>query len=199
MPYADSGRLDKALEKFRENLKVLLPYVRNGYDVVVPEPTCGMMLKKEYADFLHGEDLARAREVAAQVFDLSEYLVKLNAEGRLSKGFVNSPGTVAYHQPCHLKYQAIGQKSVELLRLAGAKVTVIDKGCSGHDGTWAMKKEYFQISQKVAKGLYKGVTDSGADVVSTDCSLAGIQIEQGTGRTTKHPIEIVARAYGIDV
>jgi len=198
MPYLDSGRVEKALEHFRDNVKVLLPYVREGYDVVVPEPTCGMMLKKEYADYLEGDERAQANEISNRVFDICEYLVKLNSEGRLSKDFVASPGSLAYHQPCHLKYQAIGQKSVELLRLAGAKVTVIDKGCSGHDGTWAMKKEFFDLSQKVAKGLHSVVRESKAGVIATDCSLAGVQIEQGTGRHTEHPIEIVARAYGID-
>jgi len=106
---------------------------------------------------------------------------------------------VAYHQPCHLKYQAIGTKSIELLRLAGAEVIFIDKGCSGHDGSWAMKKEYFDLAQKVARGLHCGIKESGADLVATDCSFAGLQIEQGTGRKTVHPIDLVARAYGIEI
>jgi Fe-S oxidoreductase len=197
MPYLDSGRVEAALEHFRDNVKTLLPYVRQGYDIVVPEPTCGLMLKKEYLDYLKGEQLQQAQEVSQRLFDLSEYLVKLNAEGRLSKEFTVQIGKVAYHQPCHLKYQAIGQRSIELLRLAGAEVIFIDKGCSGHDGTWAMKKEYFELAQKVARGLHRGVNESEADFVSTDCSLAGLQIAQGTGRKTLHPIEVLARAYGI--
>jgi len=198
MPYLDSGRVETALEHFRDNVRILLPYVREGYDVVVPEPTCGMMLKKEYADYLQGEERDQAREVSKRVYDLAEYLVKLNNEGRLNKDFAVKSGKVAYHQPCHLKYQAIGSKSIELLRLIGAEVIFIDKGCSGHDGTWAMKKEYFDLAQKVARGLHRGVKESNAETVVTDCSLAGIQIEQGTGRKTIHPIEAVARAYGID-
>ena len=150
MPYLDAGRVEEALRHFRDNLKLLLPYVREGYDIVVPEPTCGMMLKKEYADYLQGEERERALEVAKRVFDLSEYLMKLNNEGRLNKDFKVKVGKVAYHQPCHLKYQAIGAKSIELLQLAGAQVVFIDKGCSGHDGTWAMKKEYFDLAQRVA-------------------------------------------------
>jgi len=197
MPYLDGGQVEAALEHFRENVKTLLPYARQGYDIVVPEPTCGMMLKKEYVDYLQGEEREQAQEVAGRVFDLSEYLVKLNAEGRLSKDFAQAVGRVAYHQPCHLKYQAIGQKSIDLLRLAGAEVIFIDKGCSGHDGTWAMKKEYFDLAQKVARGLHRGVRESEADLVATDCSLAGIQIKQGTGRETLHPIEVLAQAYGI--
>jgi Fe-S oxidoreductase len=97
-----------------------------------------------------------------------------------------------------LKYQAIGAKSIDLLRLAGAQVVFIDRGCSGHDGTWAMKKEYFDLAQRVARGLHRGVNESNVDIVASDCSLAGLQIEQGTGRKTIHPIEVLAKAYGIE-
>lgn len=197
MPYLDSGRLETALEHFRANVKLLLPFARLDYAIVIPEPTCGMMLKKEYADYLQGEEREQALEVSRRVFDLAEYLVILNAAGKLSRDLKESVGKIAYHQPCHLKYQAIGAKSVELLRMAGAEVVVIDKGCSGHDGTWAMKKEYFPLAQKVARGLHRGVKESNAATVATDCSLAGLQIQQGTGRETEHPIEVLARAYGI--
>ncbi len=198
MPYLDAGRVEEALRHFRDNVKTLLPYAREGYDIVAPEPSCGMMLKKEYADYLQGEEREQALEVSKRVYDLSEYLVKLNNEGRLNKDFKVNVGKVAYHQPCHLKYQAIGAKSIELLRLAGAQVVFIDKGCSGHDGTWAMKKEYFALAQRVARGLHRGVNESNADIVATDCSLAGLQIQQGTGRATIHPIEVLAKAYGIE-
>jgi glycerol-3-phosphate dehydrogenase subunit C len=198
MPYLDAGRVETALGHFQDNVKLLLPYVRQGYDIVVPEPTCGMMLKKEYADYLLGEERDQALEVSKRVYDLSEYMIKLNNAGRLNKDFKVDIGRVAYHQPCHLKYQAIGAKSIELLRLAGAQVVFIDKGCSGHDGTWAMKKEYFEMSQKVARGLHRGVKESGADIIATDCSLAGMQIRQGAGRATLHPIEALAKAYGIE-
>ncbi|MCI0664226.1 MAG: hypothetical protein L0220_24470, partial [Acidobacteria bacterium] len=108
MPYLDSGRTEIALEHFRDNVRTLLPYVCEGYDIIVPEPTCGMMLKKEYSDYLQAEERDQAVEISKRVYDLSEYLVKLNSEGRLIKDFSVKLGKVAYHQPCHLKYQAIG-------------------------------------------------------------------------------------------
>jgi glycerol-3-phosphate dehydrogenase subunit C len=61
-----------------------------------------------------------------------------------------------------------------------------------------MKKEYFDLAQRVARGLHRGVNESNAEIVATDCSLAGIQIQQGTGRETMHPIEVLAKAYGIE-
>ncbi|HLH25657.1 MAG TPA: anaerobic glycerol-3-phosphate dehydrogenase subunit C [Chloroflexota bacterium] len=193
MPALDEGRLDFALGHMERNAARLAAAVREGYEVVVPEPTCGMMLRKEYADYLHSED---ARLVAEHTFDLAEYLIRLNREGKLNKDFAYAPGKIAYHMPCHLKYQAIGRRSVDLLKLIpGAEVQLVDRGCSGHDGTWAMKTDYHALSLKVGAKLFQGIRDAGANVVATDCSLAALQIEEGTGEPVVHPIEIVWAAY----
>ncbi|MBO0720945.1 MAG: hypothetical protein J2P41_08980, partial [Blastocatellia bacterium] len=87
MPYLDSGRVETAIEHFRDNVRLLLPYVRDNYDIVVPEPTCGMMLKKEYVNYFQGEEREQASEVSRRVYDVSEYLVKLKSEGVLDQDF----------------------------------------------------------------------------------------------------------------
>ena len=69
--------------------------------------------------------------------------------------------------------------------------------CAGHDGTWSMKTEYFPISMKVGRPVFNAVLEEKPDRVASDCPLAGIQIKQGTGRTAKHPIQILAEAYGL--
>jgi Fe-S oxidoreductase len=35
--------------------------------------------------------------------------------------------------------------------------------------------------------------------VATDCPLAALQIHQGTGRPARHPIRLLAEAYGLPV
>lgn len=193
MPALDEGRLEAALGFMRRNVEALAAAVRAGYEVVVPEPTCGMMLRKEYIDYLPGED---TQLVASHTFDLAEYLVRLDRDGKLRKDFAYAPGKIAYHMPCHLKYQAIGRRSVELLRLIpGAEVEVIDRGCSGHDGTWGMKKEFHELSLKVGARLFEGIRSAQANVVATDCSLAGLQIQEGTGLRAVHPIEVLWACY----
>jgi Fe-S oxidoreductase len=193
MPSLDEGRLDAALGFMERNSASLAAAIRDGYEVVVPEPTCGMMLRKEYPDYLPNAD---TELVAKNTYDLAEYLVRLNREGKLNKDFAHAPGKIAYHMPCHLKYQAIGRRSVDLLKLIpGAEVQLVDRGCSGHDGTWAMKTDYHDLSLKVGAKLFQGIRDAGANVVATDCSLAGLQIEEGTGEPVVHPIEIVWAAY----
>ncbi|HZU06754.1 MAG TPA: anaerobic glycerol-3-phosphate dehydrogenase subunit C [Chloroflexota bacterium] len=193
MPALDEGQLEAALHHMARNVESLAAAVEAGYDIVVPEPTCGMMLRKEYPDYLHSE---AAQRVARRTYDLAEYLLQLDRAGKLRKDFAYAPGKIAYHQPCHLKYQAIGRRSVELLQLIpGAEVVVVDRGCSGHDGTWAFKREYHPLSLEVGARLFAGLREAGAAILATDCSLAALQIEQGTGQRPVHPIEILWAAY----
>jgi Fe-S oxidoreductase len=96
-----------------------------------------------------------------------------------------------------LKVQDIGFKSKDLLSLIpGAEVVAVE-ACSGHDGTWSMKKEYFTLSMEIGVALFERIRAEKSDAVATDCPLAGIQIRQGTGRTAKHPIQILAESYGL--
>ncbi len=196
MPFLESGDIDSARECRLDNVASFAPFVRAGYAVVSPGPTCSLTLRKEYPQL--GSDEV-GRQVADSTVDLCEYLMRRHAEGRLSLDFQRSPGKVLYQVPCHLKVQDIGFKSRDLLKLIpGADVSTVEK-CTGHDGTWSMKKEYFPISLEIGKPVFQEISESRPDTVATDCPLAGIQIRQGTGRTAKHPVQILAEAYGLSL
>jgi Fe-S oxidoreductase len=194
MPYLDGGAVKEAKSLIADNVKTLAEAVRQGREIVVPGPTCSYMLKQEYPWLDGSED---ANLVASHTRDLFEYLAGLHAAGTLDTRFPNAPKKIAYQLPCHLKAQNMGTKSADVLRLTGAEVETIEK-CSAVDGTWGMKKEYFQLSMKLAEPLFNGVRDAGADRVATDCPLAALQIKQGTGVEARHPIRVLAEAYGIE-
>ena len=195
MPYLDGGAVDEAKALIRDNVKSLAAAVREGREIVVPGPTCSYMLKQEYPWLDGSED---AKLVAANTRDLCEYLAKLHAAGELDTNFTAPVGAVTYHVPCHLRAQNIGHKSADVLRtIPGASVDVVEK-CAAVDGTWGFKKEYYELSLKLAKPLFDAITTAGAPTAATDCPLAALQIEQGTGRKPKHPIEILATAYGLE-
>ena len=194
MPFLESGDIDSARECRWSNVTALLPYVRAGYTVVSPGPTCSLMLRKEYP-VLGPDD--EGREVARATMDLCEYLMRRHAAGRLATDFQRSPGKVLYQVACHLKVQDIGFKSRDLLQLIPGSDVVTVERCTGHDGTWSMKTEYFPLSMQVGKPVFDAVRAERPDRVATDCPLAGLQIRQGTGKTPKHPIQIVAEAYGL--
>ena len=194
MPHLDGGAVDEATALIRENVRSLAAAVREGRQIVVPGPTCSYMLKREYP-WLDGSDDAKL--VAANTRDLFEYLAKLQAAGELDTNFARPVGAVTYHVPCHLRAQNIGHKSADVLRaIPGASVDVVEK-CSAVDGTWGFKTEYYELSLKLAKPLFDAI-NTGAPTAATDCPLAALQIEHGTGRKPKHPIEVLAAAYGLE-
>jgi glycerol-3-phosphate dehydrogenase subunit C len=194
MPYLDGGAVDECKALIRDNVRTLAAAVREGREIVSPGPTCSYMLKQEYP-WLDGSDDAKL--VASHTRDLFEYLAGLHAQGALDTRFTRLVGAVTYHVPCHLRAQNIGQKSADVLRLIpGATVDAVER-CSAVDGTWGFKKEYYELSLKVAKPLFDAVKEGGP-VTATDCPLAALQIAQGTGRQARHPIQILADAYGLE-
>ena len=194
MPYLDTGNLPAAVKRARYNVERLVPYVRAGYTIVSPGPSCSLMLRQEYPHLLSSPE---AREVASHTQDLCEYLMKLNAQGKLRRDWTPLQEVILYHHPCHLQVQNIGRKSWDLLALISEKEVGCVTQCSGHDGTWSMKREYHELSHQIGGKLYSRVQESLSSLVACDCSLAQKQITQGTGKKAVHPILLVARAYGL--
>ena len=195
-PYLHSGDVDSFTKVAVKQVKALAAAVRSGKDIVVPQPTCGYVLKKDYVDYVGGPD---AELVAKHTFDSSEYLMNLHkAEGtELDTGFTGTvPETISYHIPCHLKAQNIGLRSRDLMKLTGAKIKLIDQ-CSGIDGMWGLKAGNEEYSVPLAVKLGEKVTAAGSEAVVGDCHLANTAIAEQTGAGAVHPLNIVARAYGI--
>jgi Fe-S oxidoreductase len=138
--------------------------------------------------------------VANAMFDPFEYLVLRHKDGLLKTDFRNTLGRVSYHVPCHLRVQNIGQKTRELLeKVPGTTLTTIER-CSGHDGTWGVKSEYFEQSMKIGRPVFRQVLEAEPDYISSDCAIAARHIGQGTGNATglkRHPISLLRIAYGI--
>ena len=198
MPLFDVGDVAGADAARRTFVSAMKGWVEKGYTIVTPGPSCSLMVKKEYP-WLAARDGAADPDtelVAKATRDLFEFLAELKAQGLLALEFPNAPKSVAYHLPCHLKVQNMGFKSRDVLAATGASVTMVEK-CSGHDGTWAMKAEYFDESMKVGRKLFDGLAAAGAEVIASDCALAGVHIHQGMGVAVLHPIEVLRDAYGL--
>ena len=164
--------------------------------VAVPQPTCGYVLKKDYVDYVGG---AEAELVAANTYDAAEYLMKIHKgeDTSLDTEFTGDvPLSVTYHTPCHLRMQQIGLKSRDLMRLTGTKITLVQQ-CSGMDGTWGLRQENYEFSLPIGQKLAVEIGKANGEVVAGDCHLANSVIIEQTGRIPVHPIQMVARAYGI--
>jgi len=199
MPRWEAGDLGNLRKQARANLDRLTPYVENGAKVVAINPTCSMMLRREYPGLVAPEDQARARKLGEAVMDPSEYLWSIRQEDRFNTDFRSTPGSsVGYHAPCHLRAQAVGLKGRDLLRKIPGLVPRTVAECCGHDGTHAMKVEGFAMSQRIGRKAFDGMKGADSEVWSTECPLAAIQFEQHAGVKPMHPMTILARAYRED-
>lgn len=148
-------------------------------------------------------DDADVNVVAAAMFDPFEYLMLRKRDGLLKLDFKKGLGKVSYHIPCHLRVQKMGQRTREMLELLpDTSVTTVER-CSGHDGTWGVKTEYFADSMKIGRPVFRQMSAPEPDYISSDCAIAGRHIAQGMRGNDgaepqkQHPLALVRIAYGI--
>jgi glycerol-3-phosphate dehydrogenase subunit C len=195
-PWLHAGDVEHFIKVATKNAAALAAEVRRGTEIVVPQPTCGYVLKQDYVDYVGGGD---AELVAANTYDAAEYLVRLHkgADTSLDTRFAGDvPASITYHAPCHLRAQNAGLRSRDLLKLTGAKVALVQQ-CSGIDGMWGLRAENESVAIPVAAELGAQITRAAGDVVAGDCHLANTAITEQTGVTPLHPLQLIARAYGI--
>jgi Fe-S oxidoreductase len=196
MPKLELGDLDAVARAKEINIPELLAWVERGWDIVTPVPSCTLMFKQELP--LMYPDDADVIKVRDATFDPFEYLMLRHKDGKLKTEFATSLGKVSYQVPCHLRVQNIGLKTRDLLQLVpGTEVDVIER-CSGHDGTYAVKKEFHDTSRKIARPVVKKVQHGGADHFVSDCPMAAEQIVQNLDDyEAGHPMSLLKKAYGL--
>jgi Fe-S oxidoreductase len=196
MPKLELGDLDSVAALKDRNIPELLALVRQGYALTACIPSCVLMFKQELPLMFPEDDHVRA--VAEAFHDPFDFLLALHKEGRLQLDFSQELGTISYQVPCHLRVQNIGLKTRDVLKLVpNTEVKVIER-CSGHDGTYAVKKEYREVSKKIARPVARQVDQAGADHFASDCPMAAEQIASvAESATPTHPIQLLRRAYGI--
>jgi Fe-S oxidoreductase len=197
MPKLELGDLEAVEEAKNANIPVLAELVDEGWDIVAPVPSCALMFKQELP-LMFPED-AEVKKVSEAIFDPFEYLMHRHKEGKLKTDFQTPLGKVAYHAACHQRVQNVGAKTREVLSLIpDTEIEAIER-CSGHDGTYAVKKEFHESSIKIVRPVVSRVKKFEADHYGSDCPMAGHHIEQGMAddSRTEHPISLLRKAYGI--
>jgi len=203
MPKLELGDLESVARFKQDNIPQLLELVDAGCDIVAPIPSCVLMFKQELPLMFAGD--AQVQRVAAHMFDPFEYLMLRHKEGLLRTDFKAALGKVSYHVACHLRVQNIGLKTRDLLRLVPQTTIEVIERCSGHDGTYAIKSRFRDASMKIGGPVFQRVASSDADYYSSDCPMAGHQIESGLASTAPlaskaapmHPLALLRMAYGI--
>ncbi|TDQ40527.1 (Fe-S)-binding protein [Tepidicella xavieri] len=206
MPKLELGDLDAVAASKAANIPVLAKYAKDGFAILSAVPSCTLMFKQEIP--LMFPDCADTQRVKEAMWDPFEYLVARKRDGLLKTDFPRKLGNVSYQVPCHSRVQNMGKKTEEILKLIPDTTVQTIERCSGHAGTYGVKKGSHQTAMKIGKPVFKAMAQmkDGAkpDYISSDCPLGGHHIAQGfevnqLGEPKlAHPLTLVRTAYGLD-
>ena len=205
MPKLELGDLDSVQASKEANIPVLAKYAKDGFAILAAVPSCALMFKQEIP--LMFPDDAETQLVKEAVWDPFEYFMARKRDGLLKTEFPQKLGKVSYQIPCHGRVQNIGRKTEEMLKMIPDTTINTIERCSGHAGTFGVKKATHQTAMKIGKPVFKAMATmkdgTPPDVISSDCPLGGHHIAQGFevnglgAPELQHPLSLVARAYGL--
>jgi glycerol-3-phosphate dehydrogenase subunit C len=207
MPFLEQAELARVAEQVAKVSKELVKLIDEGYDIVAPTASCGLMLKFEWALIVpDNEDVKR---VAKATFDIDEYVVDIAKKNGLPAGLKSLPEGVTVHMACHARAQNMGPKAAEMLRLIpDTPIDVIER-CSGHGGTFGVVKTTRESAIKIGRTTFRTAAGQARGHIVSDCPLAAQHIvhnvralnekdgKSSPARAPEHPIQIMARAFGL--
>jgi glycerol-3-phosphate dehydrogenase subunit C len=204
MPQFEHGDLARVADKARTISAALQPYIEQGKDIIALVPSCALMMKFEWPLIVPDDE--NVKSLSQATYDITEYIVELANQEGMSDGLSPLAGGITLHLACHARAQNMGPKGAEMLRLIpDADVSVVER-CSGHGGSWGIKKDNFEVATKFSRQTVRKAAGAKTVFFASECPLAGKHIAQGLetldgpaqeGIEALHPIQILAKAYGL--
>ncbi len=197
MPKLELGDLDSAVDNWQKNRETLLPLAKAGWKITAAVPSCVLMFKQELPLLLpDDEDL---KLVAEAFVDPFEFLWMLKKKDKMNTSFSAELGTIYYHQPCHQRVQNFGNRTKDILSLIPHEKIESIARCSGHDGTYGVRRETFEHAKKIARPVVRKIHQAKPDSITSDCPMAASHLAHVAEAPEKsiHPLVLLKQAYGI--
>jgi glycerol-3-phosphate dehydrogenase subunit C len=201
LPLISNGELRAAHRYHQHNVNRLVEYALQGIPIVGTSTSCTLTIKEEAPDILDMHDEA-TRMVAGSIYDFNEFLLNLLDQRLLNLEFNPIQLTLGYHIPCQYRAHRLGSPGLHLLGLIpGLTLLNTQAACCGIAGTYGYKSEKYEISMAVGKSLFDFVSSNleSSPLVVCDSETCRWQITHGTGKPVIHPVELLAKSYGLIV
>ena len=185
----------------KKNIAYFESFIDDVEAIIIPEATCSAMIKIDYEHFFHDQPewLERSKKLKSKIFMATEWLEQYTDLKAVLSKKAQSDLSVTYHDPCHArKMQGIYQ---EPRRLIGQNYTIKEmsdpNACCGFGGV-TMQTEKFHFAQAAGRPKAAMIRNSGAQIVSSECSACRMQInnsmhEADVDVVFKNPIELIAQ------
>jgi glycerol-3-phosphate dehydrogenase subunit C len=204
MPFLEQADLARVAKQAEKVSAALLTYIEQGYDIITPTASCGLMFKFEWPLIATGNEAVK--RLSQATFDIDEYVVDVAKKHGLPAGMKPVEGGVSVHLACHARAQNMGPKAAEMLKLLPDTAVDVIERCSGHGGTFGVLKPTHEVAMKVGRSAARTANTQGHAHVVSDCPLAAKHLKQGmraldgearAPSEIAHPVELMARAYGL--
>jgi glycerol-3-phosphate dehydrogenase subunit C len=199
LPMLNNGEFPAAANLYRNNLKFLLPYADKGIPIVGTSTSCVLVLREEAAEMLD-LDSDDTHRLTSALWDMSEFLRELKDRDELNTEFSDVDLVLPYHVSCQARAHRMGRPSLDVMALIpGLDIREGDAKCCGLAGTYGYKAEKYDIAMKVGEDAFRFVKaqGEGAPYVMSDSEICRWQLEHGTHKKGRAPVEILAAAYGM--
>lgn len=193
-PAFNSGYRDEA----RSVARSLLPCFPRDIPIVVPSGSCAGMIKHHWPELFAGEaDADQALNIAARVFELTEFLVEVL---QLKLTDLGPPTKIAIHTSCSARREMGVAEHIESLigQLENVEVQTQQRKeeCCGFGGTFAVKLA--AISGAMVQDKTASLRATGAErIVSQDCGClmnigGAMEKQQADGQGSSVPTQHIA-------
>ena len=182
-PVFNAGDFVTAREMAARNIEALR---KSGAEAVVTAcASCGLTLKREYAELLGFED-----GVGMPVYDLTEYLALRGGaamsahpatgqdDAQVAAEAERRKVRVTYHDPCHLvRGQRIYEQPRQILRsIPGVEFVEMRDAdrCCGGGGSFSLS--HYDLAKAVGRRKVEAIRDADVDIVATECQACVMQL-----------------------
>lgn len=173
-----------------------------GLSIVGCEPPEVYCLKHEYAALMPNRH-EEIQSISKRVWLVDEFIFRANmTSSPIPLPLLKGEGRVTLHPHCHQRAEGLAEDclpsgtsaTVEMLRMFGFDVNLIDAGCCGMAGTFGYDAEHYELSMQVGElsvlPMIREARIRKREIVSTGAACR-LQIQHGTGIEARHPLELV--------
>lgn len=195
----------KSLESLaKKNVEYFEKKLESVEYIITPEATCSAMLSVDLEHFftmIKEEQWAkRAAKIASKIKLATWYFYEKTPLLELLKTKGKRDLLLTYHDPCHAKkMQGVFKEPRAFLKANYRFAEMSDSNaCCGFGGV-SMQSDYYENTLKVGLKKAKMIDESGASVVSAECSACRMQISNALTQNQskvvfKSPLELIAQA-----
>lgn len=199
LPMLNNGEFPAAEKLYRSNLSKLKPFVDKGYPIIGTSVSCVLVLREEASEMLDLEN-DETNRMKAGLWDMSEWLRDLEERGELKKDWHELELVLPYHMSCQMRAHRMGKPALDVMNLIpGLDVREGNARCCGLAGTYGYKSEKYEIAMQVGEEAFRFVREQGPDArfVVSDSEICRWQLQHGTQKLGRAPVEVLAAAYGL--